>query len=142
MKEVSVSLWEITQEEALTLPTTVPVLAFNTWTSTYFIAYNEKGSFIRDKVSSRHIKYLTFINPTVYIKRGQSVVGRLTKNRDGRYCISDDVYFTSGDSIEIFFGDSWLLTRIEHDGKDYYAVDLLGVPLHGLTARLPENHLY
>lgn len=142
MKEISVSLWELTQEEALALPSTVPVLAFNTWDKRYFVTYNEKGSFIKDKVSSRHIKYLAFDDPTIYLKSGQSVVGKLTKNRDGRYCINDDVYFTSGDSIEIYFCDSWLLIRIEHDGKDYFAVDLSGISLLGLTARLPQKHLY
>ncbi len=66
--------------------------------------------------------------------------GILYKNRDGRYAISDNVWFTSGDTVEIYFGGSWLLTRIEHNGKEYYAVDLQGISLAGLTARLPMVH--
>ena len=140
MKEIAVSLWEISQDEAVTLPPTVPVLAYNKWTKNYSITYNEKGSFIKDVVSSRHIVYFTFDDVSHLINRVAS--GRLYKNTDGRYAINDDVYFTAGDSIEIFFGKGWLLTRIEHNGKDYFAVDLQGMSLTGLTARLPQGHQY
>ena len=66
--------------------------------------------------------------------------GVLYKNSDGRYAISENIWFTSGDSIEIYFGGSWLLTRIEHNGRNYYAVDLQGIKLEGLQARMPLMH--
>lgn len=66
--------------------------------------------------------------------------GVLYKNSDGRYAISENIWFTSGDSIEIYFGGSWLLTRIEHNAKGYYAVGLPGISLDKMKARLPMMH--
>lgn len=65
--------------------------------------------------------------------------GRLNQNASGRYEIEGDDIFTSGEPIEIFLEDEdggyWLKTRIEHNGEDYYAVDLPSTKLQGMLAR-------
>lgn len=50
------------------------------------------------------------------------IFGYLSKNSNGRYCINDDFYFTSGSPIELLHNGDWIQGRIEfsfnHD--DYY----------------------
>lgn len=49
-------------------------------------------------------------------------IGILTHNQQGRYCLQDNYYFTSGDPIEIYYDDMWLIGRMEYSQKyqDYY----------------------
>lgn len=49
-------------------------------------------------------------------------LGTLRHNSSGRYSFEDGYYFTSGDSIEIFYDGEWLKGRIEYSHKlqDYY----------------------
>ncbi|MBW6408793.1 DUF5348 domain-containing protein [Clostridium weizhouense] len=51
--------------------------------------------------------------------------GILKHNKSGRYEIDNSVYFTSGDSIEIFKDNEWIKGRIEysHDELDYYFIN-------------------
>lgn len=67
--------------------------------------------------------------------------GILRKNKDGRYALPSGEYFTSGSTIEILYTDEdneqyWLLTRIEHNGEDYYATALgRDISINGMMAR-------
>lgn len=63
-----------------------------------------------------------------YLNRPVREEGILRHNSDGRYELPSGDYFTSGSTIEILtdkWGDPlWVVTAIEHNGKDYYAVEL------------------
>ena len=65
--------------------------------------------------------------------------GKLYKNSCGRYEIDDWTEFTCGDVLELELCGTWVRTRIEHDGVDYYAVGLKGLKLDGLKARTVER---
>lgn len=65
--------------------------------------------------------------------------GRLQKNERGRYELDENTQFTCGSGIELKICDTWVKTRIEHDGSDYYAVGLRGMKLDGMTAREPRR---
>lgn len=64
----------------------------------------------------------------------------LHKNNRGRYECSAHEY-TSGNGIEFFYYDeyderyTWLASRVEHDGNDYYIVGCKGLSLEGLKVR-------
>ena len=61
--------------------------------------------------------------------------GLLKPNSEGRYSLSDGYYWTSGDSIEIFYDEEWLHGTIEynHEYKDYYfRNDDEGIYVYGL----------
>lgn len=79
-----------------------------------------------------------------YINTPISYTGTLYKNSSGRYETENGDYYTSGKSIEVLIYDEmseckkWVLTRVEHDGKDYYVVGYKGVSLEGLTVRIRE----
>lgn len=67
--------------------------------------------------------------------------GILKLNKQGRYEIKENVYFTSGEPIEIFINDEWIKGRIEysHKHKGYYFInELEGIYIYdllGLKAR-------
>lgn len=63
--------------------------------------------------------------------------GTLTKNIQGRYTLPNGEYFTTGDAIEVKIELQWIKTRVHHNLKDYYLVDLPGIPMQGLLARKP-----
>lgn len=65
--------------------------------------------------------------------------GKLHKNERGRYELDENTQFTCGCGIELKICDTWVKTRIEHDGADYYAVGLRGMKLDGMTAREPRR---
>lgn len=66
--------------------------------------------------------------------------GYLHKNSKGRYELNGNEY-TSGCGVEVYMHDTyeqqfdWSITRIEHDGNDYYAVGYQGVSLEGVRVR-------
>lgn len=62
--------------------------------------------------------------------------GILYINNDGRYAISNFIYFTCGDNIEIEINGTWVETRIEAKNSEYYAVGLEGLNLVGKKARV------
>lgn len=75
-----------------------------------------------------------------YMNRPVLAEGFLVKNSQGRYYIesdSPDNYFTSGASLEIWDerDERFYLTRIEHNGDDYYAVSFKGLDLSEAIAR-------
>ena len=65
--------------------------------------------------------------------------GKLHKNERGRYELDENTQFTYGCGIELKICETWVKTRIEHDGSDYYAVGLRGMKLEGMTAREPRR---
>ncbi|MBS1401307.1 MAG: DUF5348 domain-containing protein [Firmicutes bacterium] len=65
--------------------------------------------------------------------------GKLHKNERGRYELDEDTQFTCGSGIELKVCETWVKTRIEHDGTDYYAVGLRNLKLDGMTAREPRR---
>lgn len=76
-----------------------------------------------------------------YLQKSVVAEGFLRKNENGRYEI-DGREFTSGESIEVLISDpdfdetTWVKSRVEHNGEDYYLVGYEGVPMDGLMARL------
>ncbi|MEE4566296.1 DUF5348 domain-containing protein [Paenibacillus polymyxa] len=64
--------------------------------------------------------------------------GVLTKNMGGRYALHGRE-FTSGQTLEYLHqnddGVRWELSRIEHNGHDYYLVDDRSIQLEGLRVR-------
>jgi hypothetical protein len=70
--------------------------------------------------------------------------GRLVKNDEERYEIEDtSIVFTSGRPLDVWRYDEfdekyeWVLTRVEHNGEDYY-IKALGreAPIEGLKVRV------
>lgn len=75
-----------------------------------------------------------------YLNSPIVVSGRLHKKANGRY-MCDGVELTCGSGVEILTYDAfddkgkWIVTRIEHDGNDYYAVGVDG-KIGGKHARI------
>ena len=65
--------------------------------------------------------------------------GKLHKNERGRYELDEETQFACGSGIELKICETWVKTRIEHDGTDYYAVGLRFLKLEGMTAREPKR---
>ena len=65
--------------------------------------------------------------------------GKLHKNERGRYELDEETQFTCGSVIELKVCETWVKTRIKHDGTDYYAVGLRDMNLEGMTAREPRR---
>lgn len=65
--------------------------------------------------------------------------GKLYRNRQGRYEISQGSYFTTGDSIEYLREDGegsvWVYTKVGHNGEDYYIMADPQLKLQGVMAR-------
>lgn len=73
-----------------------------------------------------------------------AIEGYLIKNgTTGRYEIEGkDRYFTSGSPLEVWNGyeERWVRSRVEHNGKDYYIVDVgHDEYIGGLLVRTVDN---
>ena len=77
MREISISLWELSKDEASRLPDGTATLIFNPVTSDYKIEYSGKRSSANDKHACSNLKYFTFEAPklrrTVYFIKGQDI---------------------------------------------------------------------
>ena len=85
-----------------------------------------------------------------YHTKSVKEVSRLHMNSQGRYETDGAHYYTSGSSIEflkveeIYNSDTgqyedtpvWTVSRVEHDGTDYYIVTYGNVELSGLKVRV------
>lgn len=77
-----------------------------------------------------------------YLSKEVVSEGPIFHNSAGRYELLNGDYFTSGSTIELLINDEdegsyWILTTIEHNGDDYYAVALgRETSINGMTARL------
>lgn len=75
-----------------------------------------------------------------YLQKPVVAEGFLRKNENGRYEI-EGREFTSGESVEVLISDpdfdetTWVRTRVEHNGENYYLVGYEEVPMDGLMAR-------
>ena len=79
-----------------------------------------------------------------YLRR--PIIGEYTlwKNEADRYeCAAKEFY--SGSTIECYVYDNfddrqkWVITRVEHNGKDYYLVDFEDTALEGLKVRIRRD---
>lgn len=81
-----------------------------------------------------------------YLSKEVISEGPIFHNSAGRYEMLNGDYFSSGSRIELLVKDDdenedertyWVLTTIEHNGDDYYAVALgRETSINGMTARL------
>lgn len=81
-----------------------------------------------------------------YLDKEIVTEGPIFHNSAGRYELLNGDYFTSGSTIEILVkpiyedeedSSYWVLTTIEHNGDDYYAVALgRETSINGMTVRL------
>ncbi|RAU92491.1 DUF5348 domain-containing protein [Paenibacillus sp. YN15] len=67
--------------------------------------------------------------------------GKLYKNSAGRYEYERGSYFTSGCPIEFLHEEegrdpSWIHSRVEHNGSDYYIVGYPNLSMNGLFVRM------
>lgn len=60
MKEVSVSLWELTRKEAAELPDGKSILVYDTFLRTYRIERSGKGCIARSRYAVSYLKYFVF----------------------------------------------------------------------------------
>jgi hypothetical protein len=99
--------------------------------------------FIRDQCQSI-LRLLEGIHSKIeYLRRPIKDEGILYKNLSDRYVIDGkyDYEFTSGSGIEVLIYDDWdakekwVLTRVEHNGGEYYLFDYKNIQMDGLLAR-------
>ncbi len=77
-----------------------------------------------------------------YIFRPVREVGSLHQNEGGEYVTGQGYPYRSGSLIEVLLQDDshevpcWTLTKVEHDGEDYYLVGYEEIPMEGLNVRV------
>lgn len=65
MKEVSITLWELTKEEAKQLEELTPVLVYNKLSANYSIEYAGRKAIFNSKYCSEHNVFLAFEKPSI-----------------------------------------------------------------------------
>lgn len=63
MKEIEITLWEISKQEAQKLKELTPVLEYNTLTNDYSIEHSTKRAIFNNKYCSEYLKFFTFEKP-------------------------------------------------------------------------------
>lgn len=64
MKRIEISLWEITKEEVLKLPSSTQIMIYNTITCTYRVEWaDDKNGIARSKYASEFLRYFSFEDP-------------------------------------------------------------------------------
>lgn len=77
-----------------------------------------------------------------YISRPVKEVSSLHQNEDGEYVTEQGYRYRSGSLIEVLLQDDsqefpcWVLTKVEHDGEDYYLVGYEDISMEGLNVRV------
>lgn len=88
MKEISITLWELTKDEVNRLPDGTTVLIYNSLTLDYKLEYSGKNCISRSKYAFSSLKYFTFEAPklltTVYYVMGNDI-------GDEPYCFGGEV---------------------------------------------------
>jgi len=80
--------------------------------------------FLRERIIFISNQLQSIKEDIAYLNQPITLSGELFKKSDQRFYLHDFV-LTAGCLVEIKDDDGeWNLTRIEHDGKDYYAVTL------------------
>ncbi len=77
-----------------------------------------------------------------YIFRPVREVGSLHQNEGGEYVTGQGYPYRSGSLIEVLLQDDsqevpcWVLTKVEHDGENYYLVGYEDISMEGLNVRV------
>ncbi len=77
-----------------------------------------------------------------YLFRPVKETGFLHRDDDGEYKTGRGYTYRIGSLIEVLLRDDscevpcWVLTKVEHDGEDYYLVGYEDIPLEGLRVRV------
>ena len=77
-----------------------------------------------------------------YLFRPVQETSTLHKDENGEYRTEKGFYYRSGSLIEVLLQDDshevpcWTLTKVEHDGEDYYLVGYEEIPMEGLNVRV------
>jgi len=77
-----------------------------------------------------------------YLSRPVVEVSRLQKGISGKYRTAKGHYYDCRSRIEALVSDEyhdvpyWTRTTVEHNGKDYYLIGYLNVPMDGLRVRV------
>lgn len=77
-----------------------------------------------------------------YLSRPVREVSSLHQNEDGEYVTGQGYRYRSGSLIEVLLQDDsqevpcWVLTKVEHDGVDYYLVGYEDISMEGLNVRV------
>lgn len=78
-----------------------------------------------------------------YLSKAILMTGYLVKNQLGRYELDNGKhYYTSGNRIEAYIYDDynesykWVISTVEHNGKDYYVKGYPTVKMDGLQVRI------
>ena len=71
-------------------------------------------------------------------------IKQLRKNKINRYELDELTELRCGDVIDVFVFEQeekgkWVTVTIEHDGKDYYAVEYKNLCLQGLWAKIDKQ---
>jgi len=81
-----------------------------------------------------------------YLSKPISYQGTIRRLSSGRYGTEDGFYYTSGRIIEALIEDpyepermTWIVSSVEHDGKDYYIVNYPKIKMAGLQVRRRES---
>ena len=77
-----------------------------------------------------------------YLFRPVKETGFLHRDEAGEYVTGQGYSYRIGSLIEVLLRDGssevpcWVLTKVEHDGEDYYLVGYEDIPLEGLRVRV------
>ena len=77
-----------------------------------------------------------------YISRPIKEVSSLHQNEEGEYVTGQGYPYRSGSLIEVLLQDDsqevpcWVLTKVEHDGENYYLVGYEDISMEGLNVRV------
>ena len=77
-----------------------------------------------------------------YLFRPVRENGFLHRDESGEYVTGQGYSYRIGSLIEVLLRDDydgvpyWVLTKVEHDGEDYYLVGYEDIPLEGLRVRV------
>lgn len=77
-----------------------------------------------------------------YLSRPVKEIGSLHRDADGKYKTGQGYPYRCGSLIEILLQEDsgevpcWVLTKVEHDGEDYYLVGYEDIPMEGLRVRV------
>lgn len=79
-----------------------------------------------------------------YLSKEVVKQGRLYRNENGRFELSESLELSSGSLIEFSHSDhwseanKWIATKIEHKNGDYYLYDFKDIELDGLHVRIRQ----
>lgn len=77
-----------------------------------------------------------------YLFRPVKETGSLHRDADGKYETGQGYPYRCGSLIEALLQEDlqevpcWILTKVEHDGEDYYLVGYEDIPMDGLRVRV------